>query len=151
MLPPHRRSLAPVTKRIVSLVATMVIAVALCGCQEAKPGPSAIVTGSQNVQILSAQMVSTNDAGNSVGGQATWYLIAKIQFTNTYNIDFAPIIAYFTLQDPQANRYQAFDSGSTALVGISNFGGVLKKDEKHEYTIGFRVSQGTTGFIFYQP
>ena len=134
-----------------SIVATAVIALALCGCQEVKPGPSAIVSGSSNVQIISAQMVSTNDAGNSVGGQATWYLIAKIQFTNNLNYEFAPIIANFTLQDPQANRYQAFDSGSTALVGISNYEGVLKKDEKHEYTVAFRVSQGTTGFIYYQP
>jgi hypothetical protein len=35
------------------------------------------------------------------------------------------------------------------LVGISNYSGVLKVGDSHDYTVGFRVPSNTTGTLFY--
>ena len=53
--------------------------------------------------------------------------------------------------DRNNNRYQAKDSGSSVFTGVSNSTQPLKKDEKREYTIGFRASDpNIAGTIFYE-
>ncbi len=55
------------------------------------------------------------------------------------------------LQTPDGAVFVGTDTGDSALVGISNYGGTVPKDQKQDYTIAFRVPANATGTVYYQP
>ena len=53
---------------------------------------------------------------------------------------------------PGNQRYQGIDTGSSALVGVSNAHRMLKAGDKRAYTVGFRSPDPVvTGTISYEP
>ncbi len=75
----------------------------------------------------------------------------RVEFTNDLGYDTTPQISNFYLVDRAGIRYQAQDSGSSVFTGISNSQQVLKKDDKREYTFGFRTADpGVNGQIIYE-
>lgn len=133
----------------VALVLSLVVL--LAGCKDPKPGVMSF-TGLGNTVVNDSQIVASNDNNPTLAGNSINYLIVKVTFTNDSNVDMAPTISKFVLTDSYAKRYPAIDQGSVVFTGISNYTGLVKVGEKHDYTIGFRVS-GTTlsGTIGYEP
>ncbi len=121
----------------------------LSGCKEPQGEPGAgLVTGSQEVKVLS---VRTYTAAENSGLSSSLYYVVKVNFTNHLRYDFAPRINRFILVSQTNVKFTGADSGSASLVGISNYSGTLKRDESHEYTVGFQVPLNTIGTIFYDP
>lgn len=111
-----------------------------------------IVQGSPNVQVESLQIVSGAESGTSDSGAGVpLYYVCKVVFTNNFGTDLTPAIDHFVFSTPQGVVSQALTSGSTATVGITNYTGIVKAGEKHEYTLVFRAANGATGTIYYQP
>jgi len=127
------------------------LAVLLVGCKQTTPGPAAFV-GQGNTAVNDTQIVSSSDSNPTLAGTSINYIIMKITFTNDYNVDMTPQINKFILTDTSGKRYTATDQGSSALTGISNYAGILKKGDKHDYTIAFRGQNGTlNGTVGYEP
>jgi hypothetical protein len=135
------------------IAAVLVLALSLAACKENDNGPvgRAFFQGQGDVKVLDAQIVLTGDSSAQMGSGTLRYVVARIEFTNDLGYDLTPDITHFYLIDRNNNRYQAKDSGSSVFTGISNSTLPLKKDEKREYTVGFRTTDpNVTGTIFYE-
>jgi len=133
--------------RIVSFLSVLFV-LALGGCKE-PPGQSgdlSLLRAGSDVVIKGIQTYQPQDA--VAGSNDVWYVVT-FTFTNNQGMTLAPRINHFVVQDDQNRRYLGTDSGSAALVGISNYDGVLKVGEAHDYTVGFRVPQDFRGVLFY--
>jgi hypothetical protein len=135
------------------LAAGLLLTLALVACKEngGTPVGAQLFQGVGDVKVLNAQVVSSGDASAQTSGGTLSYVIAKVEFTNDLGTDTVPQIDHFYLIDQNGTRFQAKDSGSSVFTGVSNSQTVLKKDEKREYTIGFRTtSANSSGTIFYE-
>ena len=134
-------------------VAAALVCLALVACKETDGTPvgAQFVRGAGNVRVINAQLVPTGDASAATSGGTITYVVARIEFTNDTGLDVVPTVDHFYLLDQNNNRYQGKDSGSSVFTGVSNSVAVLKKDEKREYTVGFRTpNANTTGTISYE-
>jgi hypothetical protein len=128
----------------------MCVALALAGCKD--PGGAGadpaqgLVTPASDIVVKSVRTFAPSDA---VAGSNDEYYIIVFTFTNDQGQALAPRIDHFVLQDSQNRRFFGVESGNVSLVGISNYDGVLKDGDSHDYTVGFRVPQNTTGKLFY--
>ncbi len=135
-----------------AIVAVLVAACILAGCKEPdSEGSAAQIQGSTNVEMHGFKYVPTQSGNTSSGTADQFYVICKLTFTNTLGYDTSPQPKNFILQDPIGNEFVGVDSGDSALIGISNYGGIVKKDQKQDYTVAFRIPPNTTGAIFYSP
>ena len=130
-----------------SALACLVACLALSGCQEPKADAVPLVTGSRDIVVRSARTYQA-DPGATTSSQA-YYIVCVVTFTNDLGYDVAPAAKNFVLQDALGQTYVGVDSGATAFVGVSNYSGIVKKDDKQEYTVGFRVPANTRGSVFY--
>jgi hypothetical protein len=144
-LPPVPNRSAVMLKR---LLTACVLAITLTACQQTRQD-NFLIQGGGPVKVLQTTYVSTGDSSNTLSGGGLTYVVCKIEYTNTFNQPFNPIIEHFTLVDTVGNRYSAVDSGSTALAGISNDLTPMKPGDKRTFTIGFRVESTTAGAIEY--
>jgi len=134
----------------VALVLSLVVL--LAGCKESKPGSAVSFVGVGSTVVSDVTIVPSSDANPTLSGTSVNYLIMKITYTNDANVDMTPIINHFVLTDTSGNRIAATDQGSSALTGISNYVGIVKKGEKHDYTIAFRAQTSTlAGTVGYEP
>jgi hypothetical protein len=134
------------------LAVALLLCAGLAACKENDVPPvTSAFQGDKDVKILDARFVPTSESAPGISNGTLTYLIVRLEFTNDLGYDTAPQISSFYLVDRAGIRYQAKDSGSTAFTGISNSQQVLKKDEKREYTVGFRTSDpGISGQIIYE-
>jgi hypothetical protein len=136
-------------KRFLPLVAVCLV-FTLAGCQDPGGTPSdpakGLVRPATDMVVKSVRTFAPSDA---VAGSNDEYYIITFTFTNDQGMALAPRIDHFVLQDVQNRRYFGVESGNVALIGISNYGGVLKVGDSHDYTVGFRVPQDSTGTLFY--
>ena len=131
------------------LVGFVLVACVLAGCKDVKPVPSDLITGSQEITIVSVKTYQTS--GDTTTGTQATFVVAKLTFKNDVGYDTTPEPKNFVLTDSLGQQYVGVDSGDTSLVGISNYGGVVKRGATQEYTIAFRVPANTSGSIFYSP
>ena len=134
-------------KRITVLGAAAVLV--LAGCKQPPSAGDAAVNGSTNIVVHEAKIYPAPVGATELG--SGYYIVCKLTFTNTYGHDIAPEPKNFVLYDAYGQPYVGVDSGTSVMVGISNYSGIVKKDEKHDYTIGFRVQAVTSGAVFYAP
>ena len=133
-------------KRIAAL---MFFALPLAGCKEPASGsapPAALLRPGNDVAIKAVRTSAAVDARALTDDQ---YYVVTLTFTNDLGYALSPRIDHFVIEDNERRRFLGADSGSPALVGISNTGALLKQGESHEYTVGFRVPQNTTGTLYY--
>ncbi|GAC1658141.1 MAG: hypothetical protein NVS4B13_00610 [Candidatus Elarobacter sp.] len=133
--------------------AALVLALGLAACKENDTAPLSqqFFQGQGDVRVIEAHIVPTGDSSAQTGGGTLRYVIARVELTNDLGFDLTPDISHFYLLDRSNNRYQAKDSGSAVFTGVSNSTQSLKKDEKREYTIGFRTTDpNVSGTIFYE-
>jgi hypothetical protein len=135
-----------------AVVAAFIAACVLTGCKE--PGPdaeaaAAQIQGSTNIVIHGYKLVPTQSANMSSGTNDQFYVICKLTFTDTLGFDVAPQPKNFQLQDPLGNVFYGVDSGDAALIGISNYEGIVKEGQRQDYTVAFRVPPNTSGTVFY--
>ena len=145
---PARIAEGALVNRLLSIVAACALLV-VAGCKEPQPGQpqTGLVTAGTDVVIQSFRAVQAPENN----ADAFQIYIVKLTYTNNSNQPFVPLINHFVLEDAQKIRHTGTDTGSTALVGISNYSGALKPGESHDYTIGFPVSPNTSGIVFYDP
>ena len=135
------------------VAAALVLALSLVACKENdSPSPGQqFVHGVGNVKVIDAHIVLTGDSSAQTGGGTLRYLVARVELTNDMGLDLTPDISHFYLIDSSNNRYQGKDSGSSVFTGVSNSTMLLKKDEKREYTVGFRTTDANVaGQILYE-
>jgi len=135
------------------IAAALVLVLSLAACKEndAPQIGSLLFQGVGNVKVIEAHVVPTGDSSAQTGGGTLGYVIARVVLTNDMGADITPDISHFYLLDSNQNRYQGKDSGSSVFTGVSNSLMPLKKDEKREYTVGFRTtSQNVSGQILYE-
>lgn len=139
------RSPALVKRNAFLLLATA----ALGGCKEPSSGDqgSSFVQPGQDIEIHWVRLYASGE--NTVEGD-TIYLV-NFKYTNHLGYEFAPKMDHFIFQDSNQIRHAALQGGSAVTATISNYTGVLKKDESHDYTVGFRVYANATGLLFYDP
>jgi hypothetical protein len=133
--------------------AALVLVLSLAACKENDPGPlsQAFFQGQGDVRVIEAHIIPTGDSSAQTGGGTLRYVLARVEFTNDLGYDLTPDITHFYLIDRNNNRYQGKDSGSSVFTGVSNSTLPLKKDEKREYTVGFRTTDpNVAGTIFYE-
>jgi hypothetical protein len=133
--------------------AALVLVLSLAACKENDPAQQsqAFFQGQGDVRVIEAHIIPTGDSSAQTGAGTLRYVLARIEFTNDLGYDLTPDITHFYLIDRSNNRYQAKDSGSSVFTGVSNSTQPLKKDEKREYTIGFRTTDpNVSGTIFYE-
>jgi hypothetical protein len=140
---------APRVNRTIALLS--LASLVLAGCKEVKPDSVPLIHGSTNIAIHNVKYYSSNPGNMSSGEGSTYYVVCQVTFTNTLGFDAAPEPKNFQLVDPLGNTYIGVDGGSAALVGISNYRGIVKKDDKQDYTIAFHVPANVSGAIFYAP
>jgi hypothetical protein len=151
----HRRKASRVKrhrKLFASILAVCVVAL-LGGCKEpdSSSGSSAgsaagFVHAGTDIVIKEVRTFVPSDA---VAGSNDEYYVVTFTFTNNQGASLAPRIDHFVIQDLDNRRFLGADSGNVSLVGISNYSGVLKVGDSHDYTVGFRVPSNTTGTLFY--
>ncbi|MEA2688647.1 MAG: hypothetical protein QOJ39_1228 [Candidatus Eremiobacteraeota bacterium] len=133
--------------------AALVLVLSLAACKENDPGQQgqAFFQGQGDVRVIEAHIIPTGDSSAQMGGGTLRYVLARVEFTNDLGYDLTPDITHFYLVDRNNNRYQGKDSGSSVFTGVSNSTLPLKKDEKREYTVGFRTNDpNAAGTIFYE-
>ncbi|MDB5069399.1 MAG: hypothetical protein JWM87_510 [Candidatus Eremiobacteraeota bacterium] len=133
--------------------AALVLVLSLAACKENDTGPlsQAFFQGQGDVRVIEAHIIPTGDSSAQTGGGTLRYVLARVEFTNDLGYDLTPDITHFYLIDRSNNRYQGKDSGSSVFTGVSNSTLPLKKDEKREYTVGFRTTDpNVAGTIFYE-
>jgi hypothetical protein len=137
---------------IARLAAVLALSWSLVACKEnGTPVGAQLFQGVGDVKVLNAQVVSTGDASAQTSGGTLNYVIARVEFTNDLGVDTVPLIEHFYLIDQNGTRFPGKDSGSSVFTGVSNSQMVLKKDEKREYTVGFRTTNAnSSGTIFYE-
>ncbi|GAC1301400.1 MAG: hypothetical protein NVSMB19_09470 [Vulcanimicrobiaceae bacterium] len=138
-----------VVKRFLSL-ALLCVATFLAGCKtpqgtDVQPS-SGLIRAGQDIVIKELRTYATSDA---VAFSNDQYYVARFTFTNNLGFALKPRIDHFVIEDLRKVRYLGVDSGSAALVGISNYDGVLQRGEAHDYTVGFRVPLNAQGLLFY--
>lgn len=132
-------------------IALVTLAVLTAGCQEKPAAPGSFIQGSSYVKVLDARLISLGEAsGGQFGGTGTSYAIVKMLLTNGFTDQLIPRAAGFILTTSDGYRYAGVDSGSAALIGISNDYSPLKRDDSREFTIGFRVPLTSTGTLGYE-
>jgi hypothetical protein len=132
------------------LLALSSLALALlvpAGCKQPTPEATTPVGGSSNVTVRSSKVYRA-DMG-ATDASVAYYIVCEVTFTNTLGHDVYPEPKNFVFFDAYGQPYPGIDSGSTALIGISNYSGVVKTDAKQDYTIGFRVPSVTSGAVYY--
>jgi hypothetical protein len=131
--------------------AALLLCISLAACKENDNPGQRLFQGSGDVKVLEAHIVPTGEASASTSGGTLGYVVARVELTNDFGVDATPQISNFYLIDSKNNRYQAKDSGSSVFMGVSNSTMPLKKDEKREYTIGFRTTDpNISGMILYE-
>ena len=99
------------------------------------------VTGVGDVRVLTVRFIPSPDAGAGLASGGLTYVLANVELTNGTAHDFTP-----------SERYQGTDSGSSALIGVSNAHRPLKQGDKRRYTVGFRSPDPViTGTVSYEP
>lgn len=120
------------------------------GCQE-KPAPASLFAGSSDVKVLEARYVSSNDAAvGTVGGTAQSYLIFRVHLTNDISQQLFVIPSHFVFTTQDGNRYAGIDSGSSALIGISNDYSPMSRGQSRDFVIAFRTSIEQAGTVSYE-
>lgn len=120
------------------------------GCQE-KPAPASLFGGSSDIKVLEARYVSSNDAAvGSVGGTAQSYLIFRVHLTNDISQQLFVVPSHFVFTAQDGNRYAGIDSGSSALVGISNDYSPLTKGQGRDFIVAFRTPIEQAGTVSYE-
>jgi hypothetical protein len=133
--------------------AALALALSLTACKEPDSTPvgQQFFQGQGDVKVIEAHIVPTGDSSAQTGGGTIRYVIARVELTNDLGYDMTPDVSHFYLIDRSNNRYQAKDTGSSVFTGVSNSTMPLKKDEKREYTIGFRTTDpNVSGTIYYE-
>jgi len=121
------------------LVLALALAVGVCRTS-ALAAPA--LTGAGDVRVLIVRLMP---------GIQT-YAVATVELTNEGSRDFTPDVSRFFLTASNNERYQGTDSGSSALIGVSNAHRMLKRGDKRDYTVGFRIPDPViTGTISYEP
>jgi hypothetical protein len=137
---------------ITRFAAALLLVAGLAACKENDtPIGQQLFHGQGNVRVIEAHVVPTGDSSAQTGAGTLEYVVARVEFTNNLGYELTPSVDNFFLIDRNNNRYQAKDSGSSVFTGVSNSTQPLKKDEKREYTIGFRTTDpNVAGTIFYE-
>ncbi len=134
-------------KRSAAVIA--LLAVPLAACKQppgAQPLSPSLVQPGMGITIEDLRSVPASDAASR---SSDAYYIVTFAWTNGLGYALAPSIDHFVLEDTNNRRFLGADSGTSALVGIANYAGVLAAGATHAYTVGFRVPQNTTGLLFY--
>jgi len=132
-----------------SAAVLVLFATPLAGCKqppEATQPTLGLVRAGTDVAIAKLRAVSASDALAQSNDE---YYVVTFVWTNRLGYALAPRIDHFVLEDANRRRFLGADAGDAALVGIANYTGVLQQGGAHEYTVGFRVPQNTTGMLFY--
>ena len=133
------------------IAAALLLCVGLAACKEDTPVGQQLFVGQGDVKVLDAHVVPTGESSAQTSGGTLSYVIARVELTNDFGTDLTPRIESFYLIDRSNTRYQGKDSGSSVFTGVSNSQQPLKKDEKREYIVGFRVNNSSiSGTIFYE-
>jgi hypothetical protein len=123
------------------LVLALALAVGACRAT-ALAAPAPALTGTGDVRVLIVRLTP---------GIQT-YVVATVELTNDTPRDFTPDVSRFFLTTANNERYQGTDSGSSALIGVSNVHRTLKQGDKRAYTVGFRTPDPVImGTISYEP
>jgi hypothetical protein len=145
------RAKAPDVKRFVTCFA-FAATLGFAGCKDVPTSPtttSSFVRPASDIVIKSVRTVAP---GDEIAGAANYeYYIVKFTYTNDLGYAFTPVISHFGLEDVDRRRFKGEDSGSTALVGITNYAEQLKVGDSHDYTVGFHVPENTYGVLSYDP
>jgi hypothetical protein len=151
----HRRKASRVNRYrpfLAPIFAVCVVAL-LAGCKEPQ---SASETGAGSAAgfvkpgtDIVIKQVRTFVPSDAIAGSNDEYYVVTFTFTNNQGASLAPRIDHFVIQDLDNRRYFGADSGNVSLVGISNYTGVLKVGDSHDYTVGFRVPSNASGTLFY--
>ncbi len=131
----------------------MTLALALAGCKDYKDTPvTNQVEGSRFIKVDEAHLISTSEPSVTLGGTTTTYLIVRVTFTNDTNNDLSPAVQQMIYVEPDGTLLHGNDEGSSVFIGTSNYKGIVKKGEKHDYTVGFRLTGPTQGgYIYFDP
>jgi hypothetical protein len=120
------------------------------GCQE-KPAPTSLFGSASDVKILSARYVSTTDsAAGTIGGTAQSYLIFRVHLTNDISEQLFVVPSHFVFTTQDGTRYAGIDSGSSALIGISNNYGPMRRGDERDFAVAFRMPIEQAGTISYE-
>lgn len=126
------------------------LALLATGCQE-KPAPLNLFAGSTDVKVLDARFVgSTDAAAGGIGGTAQSYLILKVHLINDISSQLFPVASHFIFTTQDGNRYAGIDSGSSALVRISNDYSPMKREDERDFVVGFRMPVEQAGQVSYE-
>jgi hypothetical protein len=129
---------------LAALVATLLV-----GCKDPQGDTSpsfGLVRAGTDIVIKD---VRTYAPGDAIAGTNDEYYVVTFNFTNAQGFALVPRIDHFVLEDQDRIRYLGADSGNANLVGISNYSGLLKVGDSHDYTVGFRVPQNTHALLIY--
>lgn len=130
--------------------ALVLVGLLAAGCQE-KPAPVNLFTGTSDVRVLDARFVSSNDAAaGTLGGTERSYLIMKVHLSNDISEQLFVTPSHFVFTTQDGNRYLGIDSGSSALIGISNNYGAMKRGDERDYVVAFRIPNEQAGTISYE-
>jgi hypothetical protein len=111
-----------------------------------------VISGVGDVLVRAVRVVPSSDTGSASAAASVTYVIATVTLTNGTPHGMIPAIARFFLTAPRNTRYQGVDSGSSALVGVSNPHTMLKPGSARDYTVGFRTKDPVVaGTISYEP
>lgn len=140
-------------KRFLVLFAVCAVAV-LGGCKDPDaPGSGGTAGAAAGFVRAGTDVVIKNvrtfSPGDAIASSNDEYYVIVFTFTNNQGQTLAPRIDHFVFQDLQNRRFLGVESGNVNLIGISNYTGTLKQGDSHDYTVGFRVPQNTTGTLFY--
>ncbi|HTV73813.1 MAG TPA: hypothetical protein VME66_08930 [Candidatus Acidoferrales bacterium] len=118
--------------------------IVLAGCKEpAGTNAQVFVSGSQDVVVNSCEQYNDTSDANSM------YYVCKFVWTNSGGPDMIPELDKFVFIDRDENRSPGIESGAAALIGITNYQGVVKKGASQQYTLGFHVQLNAVGSIYY--
>ena len=136
-----------------TLLCALAASFALAGCKEPTQAPDSktvstngFIRPGESIEIKEMRTYGTSDA---VGASNDEYYVLRFKWTNDTGTPLLPKIDHFIIEDLDKRRFLGLETGNAALIGISNYTGTLQKNESHEYTVGFRVPQGTQGRLFY--
>ncbi|MBV9439834.1 MAG: hypothetical protein JOZ24_07570 [Candidatus Eremiobacteraeota bacterium] len=132
--------------------AAALLCVGLVACKENDaPVATQLFQGVGDVHVLDARVVPSGESSPATATSQVSYVIVRVELRNDLGTDLVPTADHFYLIDRTGTRYQGKDSGSSALLGISNSTQILKKDETREYTVAFRTNDSSiSGQIVYE-
>ncbi|MGA3036573.1 MAG: hypothetical protein ABSE64_03730 [Vulcanimicrobiaceae bacterium] len=120
------------------------------GCQE-KPTPASLYSSASDIKILDNRFVSSNDASvGTVGGASQSYLIFKLELDNDISSQLFPVATHFVFTASDGSRYAGIDSGSSALIGISNDYSPMKRGDVRKFGVAFKMAFEQAGTISYE-